>query len=242
MSLIAAWVTLVLCVVLAAVRVPAAVHGRNRPALAAFVLISIVIALAIPPIYLAVDGLLGGANLTNLVSHLVLNAAFIVIGLRVAGALVSQQARQLITGTWGRGVFVLSSTAIIAMFFLSDVPASSMGLNAYADQFWVEMYRLVGRIYPAFVAAALVPASARAFRTKLGAPLLRAASGCFALGFSLVVTLPLIQLAGLWLEVAALVDAIIYTALILVAVAPTLIWISKRLHTKQQQSLIAHSA
>ena len=50
MSLIAAWATLVLCVVLAAVRVPAAVRGRNRPALAAFALISVVIALAIHPI------------------------------------------------------------------------------------------------------------------------------------------------------------------------------------------------
>ena len=155
--------------------------------------------------------------------------------------MASQQARQLITGIWGKRVFVLSYAAIIITFFLSDVPAPSMGLNAYADQFWVEMYRLAGRIYPAFVAAVLVPASVQAFRTTLGAPLLRAASGCFALGFSLVATLPLIQLAGLWFEVTPLLDAVIYTALTLVAIAPTLTWISKRLHTKEQRSLIAHS-
>lgn len=241
MSLIAAWATLVLCVVLAALRIPAALQGRNLPALAAFVLVSAVIALAIPPIYLTVDGLLGAVNITNLISHLILNAAFIVIGVRVAAAVASKPARQLIIGPWGKRIFLLSSAAIVSMFFLADVPAPSMGLNAYADQFWVEMYRLAGRIYPAFVAVALIPASLKAFRTTFGVPLLRTASGCFALGFSLVSVLPLVQLAGMWLEVAPLVDMIIYPALMLVAVAPTLTWVSKRLHAKQQQSLIAHS-
>lgn len=241
MSLMAAWAALALCAVFAALRIPSALHGHNRHALAAFILISVVIALAIPPIYLTIDALLGAANVTNLVSHLILNMAFIVIGIRVAGAVTAPEVRRLITGIWGKRIFVLCSAAVIATFLLSNVPVPSMGLNAYADQFWVEMYRLVGRIYPAFVAASLVPASVHAFKTTVGVPLLRTASGCFALGFSLVATLPLVQLAGMWMEVAALLDLIIYGALVPVAVAPTLTWISRRKHTKEQQSLIAHS-
>lgn len=241
MSVIAAWGALALCLFLAGLRIPDVLRGRNVPAFLAFVMISVVISLAIPSIYHAVDGALGSRNFANLLSHLILNATFLVVGLRVTKA-VDTQTQSVLLSRAGVCVLVLASAGLTASFVLSNVPSSSMGLNAYTDQFWVLMYRLVGRLYPAFVAATLIGpslAAAKRFRTE---PLLRMASLCFVFGFSLVATLPLAQVVGFWAEVDPLLDAIIYLALLAVAVGPTLIWIANRRIRARAHGYIAKSS
>lgn len=232
---------LILCLVLAALRVPAALKGQNRATLATFLLISVVLALAIPTIYLPVDQILGGINIANLISRLTLNVVFVLVGLRVADALGCRHVRNIITGTWGRRVFIGTSLAIIATFWAADVPVSSMGLNAYADQPWVELYRLASRTYPAFIAILLVPWTFRAARYESALPVLRAASALFAGGFALVSILPALLLADMWINVELVVDVAVYTALILVALGPTITWASKRHYAKKEKALITTS-
>ena len=58
------WIVLGLCIVGAAVRVPAARRGAGRVIFSALVLLSVCVGLSIAPIYGAVDGLLGGINLS----------------------------------------------------------------------------------------------------------------------------------------------------------------------------------
>ncbi|MBG6191714.1 hypothetical protein IWX64_002681 [Arthrobacter sp. CAN_A212] len=238
MSELTAAALLILCLVLAVLRVPAALKGKNRATLAAFVLVSVVIALAIPGIYLPVDQALGGVNAANLISRLTLNVVFVLVGLRVADALACRPVRKAITGAWGRRVFAGTSLAIIAMFWYADVPVSSMGLNAYADQFWVEMYRLASRVYPAFIAVLLVPWTFRAALEKTALPVLRVASGLFATGFGLVSILPVILLVDMWIDVHLVVDVVVYTALAVVAIAPTITWASRRHYANKEKTLI----
>ncbi|WP_026551414.1 hypothetical protein, partial [Arthrobacter sp. H20] len=237
MSELIAVIMLAVCLTLAALRIPAALKGQNQATLLAFFLMSVVVALAIPAVYLPVDQALGGVNAANLVSRLTLNALFVVVGLRVADALSSRSVRDVITGPWGQRVFVATSLTIAAAFWAANVPVSSMGLNAYDDQFWVEMYRLASRMYPAFIALLLVPACYRVARAEIGLPLLRIASALFAAGFALVSTLPLILLAGVWTDVRLLEDLVTYLSLGLVASAPTIIWASKRHYAKKEKTL-----
>lgn len=232
---------LALCLTLAALRVPAALKGQNRATLATFLLISVVLALAIPAVYLPVDEVLGGVNAANLISRLTLNVAFILVGLRVADALACKPVRDVITGAWGRRVFLGTSLAMIVMFWVADVPVSSMGLNSYADQSWVELYRLASRLYPAFIAMLLVPWTFKAALDSSALPVLRVASTLFATGFALVSVLPALLLTDIWINVEVAVDATVYTALMLVALAPTITWASKRHYAKKEKALITTS-
>lgn len=241
MSVLTACAMLILCLTLAALRMPAALKGRNRATLAAFLLLSAVIALAIPAIYHPVDQLLGGVNTANLISRLTLNVVFVLVGLRVADALSCRHVRTVITEGWGRCVFAATSLTIISTFWFADVPVSSMGLNAYADQFWVEMYSLASRVYPAFIAVLLVPWSFRASLDKSALPLLRIASALFGAGFALVSILPAILLASFWTDVHLIVDVVVYTAMGLVAAAPTITWASKLYYSKKENTLISTS-
>ncbi|MDF9279087.1 hypothetical protein P4U43_14960 [Arthrobacter sp. EH-1B-1] len=240
-STLMAWVLLVLCSVLTLTRVPAAMRGHNRSSLFAFALISTVLALAIPNIYAAVDAALGGMNLANLASRVMLIGVFTIVGLRVAGAVGSFEAKETITGPLGNRVLALCITATAATFFLADVPTSSMGLNAYADQPWVEAYRFVSRLYPAFIAAALVRGCTRAARCTARIPSARWAAGLFAAGFGLVMTLPVWHGLDFWFPMQPAIDAVTYTALVIVALAPTLSWISRRLDLRRQRNLIPRS-
>lgn len=232
---------LILCTVLTLTRVPAAVRGHNRSSLFAFALISTVLALAIPDIYSAVDAALGGVNLANLTSRLMLIGVFTIVGLRVAGAVGSFEAKETITGPFGKRMLVVCAAATTATFFMADVPASSMGLNAYAHQPWVEAYRFISRLYPAFIAAALLRGCVRAAQCHARIPAARGAAGLFAAGFGLVTTLPVWHGLDFWLPMQPAIDAATYTALVLVALAPTLSWVSRRLDRRRQRNLIPRS-
>lgn len=240
-STLIALTLLVLCSVLTLTRIPAAMRGHNRSSLCAFALISAVLALAIPDTYAVVDAALGGINLANLASRLMLIGVFTIVGLRVAGAVGSFEAKETITGPLGRRVLALCITATAVTFFMADVPTSSMGLNAYADQPWVEAYRFISRLYPAFIAAALVRGCTRAARCSAGIPSARWAAGLFAAGFGLVTTLPVWHGLDFWLPMQPAIDAVTYSALVIVALAPTLSWISRRMDLRRQRNLIPRS-
>lgn len=240
-SILTAWALLGLCTTLTLTRMPAAMRGHNRSSLCAFAMISAVLALAIPDIYSIVDGALGGVNLANLASRLMLIGVFIIVGLRVAGAVASFEAKEAITGPFGKRILAFCILATIATFFMADLPSSSMGLNAYAHQPWVEAYRFVSRLYPAFIAAALFRGCIRATRCPARIPSARWAAGLFAAGFGLVATLPMWHSLDFWFSMQSMIDAVTYTALVLVALAPTLSWVSRRLDRRRQRNLIPRS-
>ncbi len=74
------WSTLAVCCAAAVARIPSAVRGENRSLFYIFVLATLAILLSIDGPYVAIDGLLGGSNVANLVLRFVLFAVIFFIG------------------------------------------------------------------------------------------------------------------------------------------------------------------
>lgn len=221
------WVTLVLCAILTASRLPAALGGRQRSVFAAFALVSIAVALSINGIYLAVDSVLGGRNYANLLLRGVLLAVFLILGTKVSDAYRCRWASVMIKGPIGIAALALVALATAALFLLSDLPTSSTGLSNYGHLQSVQWYSRAGLAYPAYVAACLIcPTAVAAFRPGTG--LNRSASGLLCFGFLLVLTAALLPPAGAGF--AFLSAVVSYAAILSVAVGLTLIWVSRRLH------------
>src|SRR5450830_1451096 len=74
------WTTLGVCAVLALARVPSALRGENRLMFGILVLMTLAILLSMQGPYLAIDHVLGGSNLTNLILRFVIFGAILLIG------------------------------------------------------------------------------------------------------------------------------------------------------------------
>jgi hypothetical protein len=221
------WAALALCVLGAVLRVPGVRRGRGRMIFAALVLLSVAVGLSLPPIYLAVDGALGGQNLANLIVRLSLYAVLVLLGLRMAAAFGAARARSLIVGPVGITVLLLTVAATLVLFALSDLPRSSTGLAGYGGQATVELYAGVGRLYPGYVAACLVWPALSAARCAGSRPVYRVACSLLAAGFALVVGFAGLKLVD---SVALGVFEVLmpFAAILLVVLGLTLIWFSRR--------------
>ncbi|KAD4059616.1 hypothetical protein GD627_00440 [Arthrobacter yangruifuii] len=166
----------------AAVRLPLAIKGRNPLIFWALVLLTTAIALGISSVYLAVDSVLGGMNLANLVIRFALYGFVLIIGIKSAAAFRAAGAAALIRGPIG--ICVLASVAVLTVVFfcLADMPVSSPGLRDYGEQLPVGLYGILARAYPAYIAACLIaPAFASAAHRRR--PLLiRLGSGLLGIG------------------------------------------------------------
>jgi hypothetical protein len=221
------WAALLLCIVGAVLRIPGVRAGRGRMVFAALVLLSVAVGLSLPPIYLAVDRVLGGGNAANLLVRLSLYAVFVLLGLRMAAAFGAARARSLIVGPVGILALLLTVGATLVLFVLSDLPRSSPGLAAYAGQETVEQYAGVGRLYPAYVAACLVWPALAAARCGGSRPIYRVACSMLAAGFALVVCFAGLRLFdGIPLGVFEILMP--FAAILLVVLGLTLIWFSRR--------------
>ena len=78
------WGTLIICTVVLLLRVPDAIQGRNRTVFWILVLATLCSLLSVPGPYEAIDGALGGWNLTHLILRFLVFAAVLLVGLRVA--------------------------------------------------------------------------------------------------------------------------------------------------------------
>ena len=180
------WATLIICSLVLLLRVPDAIHGRNRTVFWILVLATLCSLLSVPGPYEAIDAALGGWNLTHLILRFLVFAAVMLVGLRVASGLGDERGYRLISGPAGWSALAVSAVAVAAIFFLMDTRGSSAGMLDITDKgghnaVLAPFYAAAGRAYPALVSLALLPALLAAARSQLPR-LVRAAAILMSVG------------------------------------------------------------
>ncbi|CAN7232711.1 hypothetical protein [Arthrobacter sp. LjRoot14] len=166
------WSTLAVCCAAAVARIPSAVRGENRSLFYIFVLATLAILLSIDGPYIAIDQLLGGTNVTNLVLRFVIFAVIFFIGLRFIRGFGADGSRRWLLGLRGGLVFGVIAAVMVVFFVMMDSSGSSAGLVAVSGRSarnaeLVEYYGAAGRAYPAYVSLVLLPAMVKAVASRL---------------------------------------------------------------------------
>ena len=221
------WTTLAVCGIVALARIPSALRGENRSLFFLFLLMTLATLLSIAAPYEAFDHVLGGTNIANLVLRFLIFAAVSVLGFRVARGFGAKDALRLITGPIGIGVLGFSSLAVAVVFLMMDTAGSSAGLVEVAakdarNAALVEFYGAAGRLYPAYVTLALLPAMVRAVRSSLPV-LVRCSAGLLAFG-AIAITLSLLS-PVIPAELGFVRFLINYTAILCLVLGLALIWL-----------------
>ncbi|MEE2523218.1 hypothetical protein V1639_00325 [Pseudarthrobacter sp. J75] len=231
------WVTLAVCAGVTIARLPSALRRENRALFYIFALLTLAILLSIEAPYLAIDGVLGGVNVANLVLRFVIFGAIFFVGVKIAKGFGAKREYALLTGKPGMIALAVCSIAVIGTFLLMDTSGSSAGLVQVAaksdsNATLVEYYGAAGRLYPSYVAAVLVPAMFGAAARNL--PWL-VRVGALLLGIGSVAII--LTLSFPWLPPALGPAEFVtnYTAILCYVVGLTLIWIAK-LRTARQRS------
>lgn len=230
------WVAFGLSAFFALLRFPAAARGENRGMFFALVLLALAMALSIGPIYLAVDSVLGGVNVTNLVIRYSVFAVLLITGAKLAAAFNAPRAGRLIAGPLGLTVVGLISAVVGVLFVASDLPDSSPALSAYWDQATVTAYGDTSRLYQAYVAACLVPSLVLSSADRRRRADIRMSAGLLSLACVVIVVHSLL-LVSLWDFELVVLDRILpYAAVIAFSTGLALIWNSKRMAQRVPQS------
>lgn len=189
------WTTLAVGSLAAIARIPSALRCENRSLFFVYVFITVAILLSLEAPYLALDRVLGGINLANLLLRFIIFGTIFALGLRIARGFGADDALRLITGPAGIAFAGAASFAMVIVFVMMDTAGSSAGLVALSDKdarhgVLVEYYGAAGRLYPSYVMLALLPAMLRTVRSRLpvlvrlSAALLAVASGAIVLSLS----------------------------------------------------------
>ena len=189
------WTTLAVGSLAAIARIPSALRGENRSLFFVYVFITVAILLSLEAPYLALDRVLGGINLANLLLRFIIFGTIFALGLRIARGFGADDALRLITGPAGIAFAGAASFAMVIVFVMMDTAGSSAGLVALSDKdarhgVLVEYYGAAGRLYPSYVMLALLPAMLRTVRSRLpvlvrlSAALLAVASAAIVLSLS----------------------------------------------------------
>ncbi|KIS28528.1 hypothetical protein TV39_03700 [Arthrobacter sp. SPG23] len=181
------WSTLAICGAAAVARIPSAVRGENRSLFYIFVLATLAILLSIDGPYVAIDRLLGGTNVTNLILRFVIFAVILLVGYRIARGFGAPASIRLILGPIGLGILAVIATATLVLFLLADTEGSVAGLTTLPSRSprnaqLIELYAAAGRLYPAYVAASLLPATLAAASSNLAASI-RWGAGLLSVAF-----------------------------------------------------------
>ncbi|MDP9983421.1 hypothetical protein J2W14_002842 [Pseudarthrobacter oxydans] len=222
------WTTLAVCALVAIARIPSALRGENRSIFGVFVLSTVAILLSIDVSYRSIDAWLGSENYTNLILRFVVYGTVLLAGYRIAKAFAARKSVRLIAGPAGMAVLAVIGIATVILFLWADTAGTATGLSGVRDRSpqnaaLIESYAAAGRLYPAYVAVCILPATFVAMgqqlpRTiRIGALLLTVAFAAMASGSFF----PLIPS-----EVAYLQAVINYTAVLCLALGLALIWIS----------------
>lgn len=206
-------------------RLPDAIRGRNRSIFWCMVLIATSVGLSLPLFYEFIDPLLGGVNLANLLLRYALYGVFVILGVRGAAAFGAEWARRLIVGPVGLVVLGVTVALTAGFFAASDIPATSTGLLDYDDQVTVEVYGMLGRLYPAYVAACVcAPALAASRDARYRMPH-RVGAGLFGAGLAVVVLFTALALVA---ELGVFMMLLPFSAVILVTLGLAIMWMSNR--------------
>ena len=220
------WATLIVCFSITVARVPGAIRGHNRSLCLIFALITLAVLLSIDAPYLAIDGVLGGFNVTNLILRFVLYTAFFAVGIKAARAFGSRLGESAVRGPAGLMVLATVSVLTIWCFLATDTAGSSTGLRGLAPAASLDAYAALGRLYPAYVAVCLIPGSWRTVIAR-GPGTLRLAAALLTAGLFLLVVsqaFPLIPSSLGWL-----LPLINYSAALLIALGLAGFGVSKAL-------------
>jgi hypothetical protein len=223
------WGTLAVCGVVALARIPSALRGENRSLFFIYAFMTVAILLSIDAPYLAVDQVLGGTNLANLMLRFIIFGAIFALGLRVARGFGAVDALRLITGPVGIAVLGAASVVVVSVFLMMDTAGSSAGLVAVSAKdahhgALVEYYGAAGRLYPAYVTLALLPAMARTVASRLPR-LVRISAALLVVG-SVAITLSLLS-PVIPPALGFLRFVFSYTAILCLVLGLALIWLGK---------------
>lgn len=222
------WTTLVACGAAALSRIPNLVRRKNRSIFYALALLTLAILLSIPGPYLAVDALLGGTNVANLLLRFIIFGAIFFLALRIAAGFGDSRGVQLIRGGAGMLALGLISAVLVVCFVLMDTSGSSAGLVDVAaknqqNALLVEYYGAAGRAYPAYVCLAILPGMLRTIRRPLPA-LLRMSAALLAVGS---IAIPLSLLFPVVPPGLGFLRFVVnYTAILCFVVGLALIWVA----------------
>lgn len=235
MIVVLQWVTLAACGLAAVARIPSAIRGENRSLLCIFGLMTFAILLSIEAPYVAIDQVLGGFNLANLVLRFVIFAALFFVGVRTTRGFGDDRAYRTLTGLVGKVALAVTSLAVIAIFAMMDSTGSSAGLVSVSGRdAWhyalVEYYGAAWRAYPAFVAVVLLPTLIRASGSRHLPLMVRAAAGLFGVGsVAAISTLLFPVIPDSWDPVEFVIN---YTAILCFVLGLVLIWGAKVLSNR----------
>ena len=232
------WTTLAICSLAAIGRIPSAIRGENKSVFFVYAFITVAILLSMEAPYLAVDRVMGGVNLANVLLRFIIFGTIFALGLRIARGFGADDALRLITGPAGITVAGAASVVVVVVFLMMDTVGSSAGLIAVYDRdarhaALVEYYGAAGRLYPAYIMLALLPAMVRAVRSglpglvRLGAALLAVGSAAIALSLSS----PVIPASLAYLRFV-----FNYTAILCLVVGLAMIWRSKIVAKRTQKT------
>lgn len=182
------WSALALSGAVAMARIPDALRGHNRSIFGVFFLSALAILLSIDAPYLAIDSWLGGANYANLLLRFLVYGAVALAGYRTAKAFDDADAARRVAGPAGLAILASIAVATAVSFLLADTQGSATGLTGLplrspANAILINLYATAGRVYPAFVAACLLPATIRAVRGRFPAAV-RAGAVLLSVGFA----------------------------------------------------------
>lgn len=223
------WITLAVCGIVALARIPSALRGENRSLFFIYAFMTVAILLSMDAPYLAIDRFLGGTNLANLILRFIIFGAIFALGIRVARGFGAHGALKLMTGRVGIAVLGAASVAVVAVFLMMDTAGSSAGLVAVfaknaRNAALVEYYGAAGRLYPAYVTLALLPAMVRTAASGLPR-LVRLSAAMLAVGavaISLSLLSPVIPASLGFLRFV-----FSYTAILCLVLGLALIWLGK---------------
>lgn len=166
------WTTLVVCALIALLRTPAALRGENRSLFGIFALATVAMLLSIEWNYTLVDGWLGGHNYANLLLRFIIYGTMLLAGYKIAKGFDDSRSLHLLLGPVGRAALIVVALATVVPFLLANTAGTAVGLAALPDQsagnkelIW--LYTRAGRLYPAFVGVCLLPATIKAWRSRL---------------------------------------------------------------------------
>lgn len=223
------WTTLAVCGIVALARIPSALRGENRSLFFIYAFITVAILLSMDAPYLAVDEVLGGMNLANLMLRFIIFGAIFALGLRVARGFGADDALRFITGPAGIVVLGAASVVVVGVFLMMDTAGSSAGLvDVFAkdarNAALVEYYGAAGRLYPAYVTLALLPAMVRTATSSLPR-LVRLSATLLAIG-SVAITLSLLS-PVIPPSLGFLRFVFSYTAILCLVLGLAVIWLGK---------------
>lgn len=235
------WTTLIASGAAALSRIPNLVRRKNRSIFYALALLTLAILLSIQGPYLAIDAVLGGTNLANLLLRFIIFGAIYFLALRIAAGFGDSRGIRLIRGSIGTSALALISAAMLVCFALMDTSGSSAGLAEVGaknprNALLVEYYGAAGRAYPAYVCAVILPGLLRAVRNPLPA-LLRMSAALLA-GGSIAIPLSLL-FPVIPPELGFLRFIVNYTAILCFVAGLALIWVASARAGRKHRPLSA---